>query len=407
MKRPISSAAVPSGGTIRVMRIIARLNIGGPAIHVCLLTAGMKTDGFSSQLVTGHVGANEGDMSYLAREYAVEPVFVRGLGREISLVDDVRAFATLVRLMRRERPHVVHTHTAKAGFLGRLAAALCGVPVIVHTFHGHTFRGYFGPLKTRLFILLEQITARITDVILTISERLRADLVGFRIAPPDKIRVIPLGLDLDRLVHLDRAQGRLRHDLGIPVDSPLIGIVGRLVRIKNHDLFLQAAHIVAEQIPQARFVVVGDGDRRAELEAAVHQMALADKILFLGWRREIELVYADLDILALTSDNEGTPVSIIEAMAARVPVVATRVGGVPDVLQDGALGTLVEPGDPDSLASAMQQMIRSGKDVRQLEKAQAIALETYSSQRLIADLQQLYRAQLQRAAGSGEQEAQA
>jgi glycosyltransferase involved in cell wall biosynthesis len=389
---------------VRVMRIIARLNIGGPAIHVCLLTAGLNDGGFSSKLVTGHIGPDEGDMSYLAHEYGVEPVYVSGLGREISILDDVRAFVTLVRLIRQERPHVVHTHTAKAGFLGRLAAALCGVPVIIHTFHGHTFRGYFGPLKTWLFITLEWLAGLLTGVILTISDRLRADLIHFRIAPAERIQVIPLGLDLDPLQDLTTARGRLRRDLGIGLEAPLVGIVGRLVQIKNHEMFLRAAQVIAGQYPMVRFVVVGDGDRRADLEELAQQYGLVEKLHFVGWQQDVTAIYADLDVLALTSDNEGTPVSIIEAMAARVPVVATAVGGVPDLLQNGVLGSLVAPGDADALAASIIDVLDAGRDEERLRKAQRVALEEYSSARLVADLKALYRDLLGRAgvrAGEG------
>jgi glycosyltransferase involved in cell wall biosynthesis len=385
------------GEPIRVMRIIARLNIGGPAIHVFLLTAGINGPEFSSTLVTGHIGPDEGDMSYLAGEYGVNPIFVRGLGRDISPLDDLRAFFALLRLMRRERPHVVHTHTAKAGFLGRITAALCGVPVIVHTFHGHVFWGYFGPTKTRLFMLLEQAMARVSTVILTISDRLRDDLIRFRIAPADKIQVVALGLDLDSLAPLDHLRGQLRRELGVDPAAPLVGIVGRLVPIKNHELFLASARLVIERVPEARFVIVGDGERRAELEALVEQIGLSEVVFFVGWRRDLTVIYADLDILALTSDNEGTPVSIIEAMAAQVPVIATEVGGVPDLLQNGELGRMIPTGDSEALAEALVRMIKSGKEPIRLRKAQQVALEIYSAQRLVAELEELYRALLERA----------
>jgi glycosyltransferase involved in cell wall biosynthesis len=391
-----SIQAVSGKRPVKVMRIIARLNIGGPAIHVCLLAAGMNGDGFTSQLVTGHIGPNEGDMSYLARDYGLEPIFVPGLGRELSLVGDIRAFIALVRLMRREHPQVVHTHTAKAGFLGRLAAGLCGVPVVVHTFHGHTFRGYFGPAKSRFFIILEQLAGRLADVILTVSERLRDELISFKIAPAAKIQVIPLGLDLAGLADLGGVRGRLRTKLGVGPATPLVGIVGRLVAIKNHEMFLQAAKKVLEQMPEARFVVVGDGDRHSELQDIAMQTGLGRAVYFCGWRRDLGTIYADLDLLALTSNNEGTPVSIIEAMAAGVPVVATAVGGVPDLLQNGVLGTLVAAGDVDGLSTAVLDALRSGPKLRRLKKAQKVALEQYSSQRLVADLKDLYRTLLDR-----------
>jgi glycosyltransferase involved in cell wall biosynthesis len=387
------SATSPLGtpeNPIKIMRIIARLNIGGPAIHVSLLAAGMNSGGFSSQLVTGHIGAGEGDMSYLAVDKGVAPIYINGLGREISWRDDLTALWALIRLIAREKPHVVHTHTAKAGFLGRLAAWVCRVPVIVHTFHGHTFHGYFGPLKTRIFIFLEQVAGRMSTIILTISDRLCEDLDRYKIAPRDKIQVIPLGLDLDWLSDLDAVRGQLRRQLRIDRATPLVGIVGRLVPIKNHDLFLRAASKVIAQDARVRFVVVGDGELRGQLEDRVREFGLGGHVDFIGWRRDLREVYADLDILALTSDNEGTPVSIIEAMAGCVPVVTTAVGGIPDLLERGEFGQLVAAGGADPFASAILDRLQAGRDEKQLDRARMAALERYGSQRLIADLEKLY-----------------
>lgn len=376
-------------GPIRVMRIIARLNIGGPAIHVSLVTARLQDAVFSSTLVTGQVGQAEGDMAYLARDLGVEPVVIPELGREISPLDDLKVLVTLICLMRRMRPHVVHTHTAKAGFLGRLAAYLSGVPVIVHTYHGHVFHGYFGPLETRVFVMLEQLAAGLSDAVLTISDILKCDLLAFHIAPQEKIRIVPLGLDLLSLTMLDGLRGVLQAELGYPLHTPLVAIVGRLVPIKNHDLFLAAAQQVALVMPEVRFVIVGDGDRRTELEALTRQLGLAHIVHFIGWRRDLPVIYADTSVLVLTSHNEGTPVSMLEAMAAGVPVVATAVGGVPDVLKGGRLGTLVSPGSVDAVAEAILAVLRTGEHPHVAE-AREWVLKQYDAARLIADLRQLY-----------------
>lgn len=376
---------------IKIMRIIARLNIGGPAIHVSLVTAGINDHGFSSTLVTGRVGPAEGDMTYLADQYGVMPFYLNGLGREISIFDDVEAFFGLVRLIAREKPDVVHTHTTKAGVLGRFAAWLCGVPVIVHTFHGHGFEGYVGPVQSRLFVILEQTTALMSTAILTISDGLKDALIRFRIAPPDKIKVVPLGLDLDWLLDLDPLRGRLREELALRPDARLIGIVGRLVNIKNHQLFLGAARKVADQDPTAHFVVVGDGVLRVELEQQARHLGLEKVVHFIGWQQKLDWIYADLDVLALTSHNEGTPVSIIEALAGQVPVVATAVGGVPDLLNHGEFGCLVEPGNVDAVAEAVLDCLKSGKTTERLALIRRQVLDRYSSARLTADLKHLYR----------------
>ncbi len=374
---------------VRVLRIIARLNIGGPAIHVSLLTAGMNDREFHSVLVTGRVGPGEGDMAYLAREKGIEPIIVGDLGREISPWSDFKTLIALIRLICREQPDIVHTHTAKAGLVGRLAAWLCRVPVIIHTFHGHAFEGYFNPIVTRTFVWLERLCGLFTTAILTVSSQLQEDLIQYKIAPRAKIRVMPLGLDLAPLAAVRRGPGEFRRELGVESGTPLIGIVGRLVPIKNHDLFLSAAAQVAQALPNAYFVVVGDGERRAELELAASTLGLARQIAFTGWRRDLPALYADLDLVVLTSRNEGTPVSLIEAMAAGVPVVATSVGGVPDLLAHGEFGALVPSEDSEALSAAIVTALTQ-PDPQRANRARQWILSTYGVERLIADIKHLY-----------------
>lgn len=371
------------------MRIIARLNIGGPAVHVALLTAGLNDDAFQSTLVTGVIGPEEGDMSYFARALGVEPVVIPTMQREIAPLADLRTLFALVRLIRRVRPNVVHTHTAKAGFIGRLAAFVAGVPVIVHTFHGHVFEGYFGRAKTGAFIQLERAAARISDAILTISDRLRDDLIRLRIAPPERIRVVPLGLPLAGLADLDGLRDSLRQEMGYSTDHRLVGMIGRLVPIKRHELFLAAARRVIDEVPQARFLIVGDGECRADLEAATAQLGLTEVVRFTGWRTDLAPVYADLDAVVISSLNEGTPVSIIEAMAAGVPVISTAVGGVPDLLREGELGRLVPPEDPAALAEAIVATLRSNPGPH-IAEARRWAVQQYGAERLVSDMRRLY-----------------
>ena len=367
----------------KIVRIIARLNIGGPAIHTVLTTAGIKN--FDTTLVAGQCGAEEGDMSYLARERGVEPMIIEELGREISPFDDVRAFARLVRVLRRERPDIVHTHTAKAGTLGRLAAIVARVPVRVHTFHGHVFDGYFPPWKTRVFLLIERTLARFTDRILTVSDGQRSDLAErYQIADAERIEVVPLGLDLEPLLGCEQHRGQLRKELG--TDAPLVGIVGRMVPIKNHELFFAAA----AQVPKAHFVVVGGGEREVELRAVVEELGIADRTHFIGWRRDLDRVYADLDVVVLTSKNEGTPVALIEAMTAGVPVVATAVGGVPDLLGHGQRGDLVPaPFEPAEIAAAIGRALMPAARER-AARLRAQTVENFGASRLCKDLENLY-----------------
>ncbi len=372
------------------MRVIARLNVGGPAIHVIRLTERLGPPRFESALVCGQIGPHEGDMSYLARAHGVRPIVIPALGREIAPLRDLSTLWRLWRLMRAYRPHVVHTHTAKAGFVGRVAARLAGVPVVVHTFHGHVFHGYFGPVKTRLFIFLERFCARLSDRVLTVSDRLKEELTGYGIAPADRITVIPLGLDLAPFATTPRRAGALRRELGLSDATPLVGIVGRLVPIKNHRLFLEAATQVNAA---AHFVIVGDGECRADLEARAQALGLAERVHFLGWRDADRLpaIYSDLDTLVISSDNEGTPVSIIEAMAAGAPVVSTAVGGVSDLIDDGRTGVLVPPGDAPALADAMNRLLHEPARAQALaETARPPALARFGIDRLAEDLAGLY-----------------
>lgn len=374
---------------IRILRIIARLNVGGPAIHVTLLTEKLDAPDYASTLVCGNIGADEGDMIYYAEAHGVQPVILPELGRSLHPLRDLVTIWKVYRLIRRLKPDIVHTHTAKAGFVGRVAAWLAGVPVIVHTFHGHVFQGYFSPTMTRVFINLERMTARMSGTVITLTEGLRRELAEqYRITDSSHITVLPLGLDLAPFAATPRKNGGFRRQYNIPADAPLIGIVGRLVPVKNHNLFVEAAAKVRAQRPDARFVIVGDGEQRAEIEAQVAALDLRDAVTFTGWIQDVAPVYADLDVNVISSLNEGTPVSVIESLAAGCPVVATAVGGLPDLLDQGALGTLTPSGDADALANALIAALDNPPDG---SKAQQLVLERYGIDRLVRDLDSLYR----------------
>ena len=378
---------------IRVLRLIARLNIGGPAIHVVTLTAGLDPARYESRLVTGMPAPHEGDMSYLAAAAGIELFVLPELGRDVAVFDDAVTVIRLVRLMREFRPHIVHTHTAKAGAVGRLAARLARVPVVVHTFHGHVFTGYFGPIKTRLTILTERALARMSDRVVTLSERLRDEIAEHGVARRERIEVIPLGLDLAAMAStVSRLRGRFRTALDIKPDERLIGSVGRLTPIKNVRLLLRAARALRAAGWRMRFVIVGDGELRADLEAEARALRLNGDVIFTGWRQDLPAVYADLDLLVNTSLNEGTPVAVIEAMAAGVPVVATRVGGVPDLITDGVTGTLVPSDDTAALTSALVERIERADDSRRMAAAAcADVVGRYSTGGLIRNMDALYR----------------
>ncbi|MBI5210960.1 MAG: glycosyltransferase [Elusimicrobia bacterium] len=375
----------------KIVRIMDRLNTGGPAIHAILLARRFSAGPWSSVLVVGRESPGEGSMLDLAERSGVQPIVIPSLGRELGLWRDIATFCKLFLLIRREKPDVVHTHKSKAGALGRLAARLCGVPVVVHTFHGHVLHGYFGPLKSLVFRLIERFLAKMTDRIIAVSQKVKEDLVRHGVAREDAIEVVPLGLDLGKFLRGARGGGTLRRELGLGPDVPLVGIVARLVPIKRLDLFLQAARAVKDASPEARFVVVGDGELRPALEATAASLGLKDGVRFLGFRDDLEAIYPDLDVLTLTSDNEGSPVSLIEGLAAGCAVAAFNVGGVQDVVKDGRTGVLTPAGDARALANAVLELLAdSARRGRLGEAGRADIAGRFSVERLVADLDALY-----------------
>lgn len=384
---------------LRVARVISRLNVGGPAIHTILLAAGLDPGGFESRLYVGTPGPAEGDLSPLARARGVEPVSVPGLGRSIHPGRDLAALARLAREFRDLRPHIVHTHAAKAGALGRVAARLARVPITLHTFHGHVLRGYFDPVTTAAFRGIERVLGRRTTRIIALSPGQREELLAMGIGRPDRVCVVPLGLELDRFLEAQAHRGALRRHLGLPPEAKLVGIVARLVPIKDHASFIAAAARVARADPSVHFVLAGDGPIRAGLEVAAAEAGLGSRVHFLGWWEDLPALYADLDVVALASRNEGTPVSLLEAMAAGVPVVATAVGGVPDVVCHGETGLLVPPGDPAALAAALASLLGDPERRCTLGLAgRRAAFPAYDAKGLIARIEALY---LELAAGPG------
>lgn len=380
-----------SSSPIRVVHLIARLNIGGAAVVVSLMAAHQRPPEFETMLVCGRIGETEGDMQYYAEQLGIQPIFIPELGRELHPLRDIVTIWKVYRLLRRLKPDVVHTHTSKAGFVGRIAARLAGVPVIVHTFHGHVFYGVFrgshARLMERISIALERFAAAFCDRIVTLSDRLRDELADrFHITQKSRITVVPIPVDLTALIKMPRRAGTFRAAWNIPANAPLIGLVGRLVPMKNPELFVQAAAQVKAHQPDAYFVIVGDGELRAEVERLA--ASLGQSVIFTGWQQDMPAIYSDLDVLAVSSQNEGTPVTLIEAVTARCPVVATAVGGVPDLLSDGALGTLVPPDDAVALANAILAALRQPPD---MEQASQVMRDRHDAANVTQQLGALYR----------------
>jgi glycosyltransferase involved in cell wall biosynthesis len=390
---PAEDAARPR---VRVLRVIARLNVGGPALHAVLLAERLDPARYETRLVAGRVGDEEGDYLDLHGAVPAGLVSIPSLGRDLRGGRDWSAFVSLVRLIREFRPHVVHTHTAKAGALGRLAAAVCRVPVVVHTYHGHVFDAYFSPGMTRLVVAAERALAWRTHAIVAVTERVRRDVLVRGIGRPDRVVVVPLGLDLERLAAAPARRGELRRELGVDATTPLVGIVARLVPIKAHETFLEAVRAIAPVRPDAVFLIVGDGERRAALEAQVRALGLGPglgaRVRFLGWRADLDRLYADLDVVVLTSKNEGSPVALIEAMAAGRPVVSTAAGGVADVVTDGETGLVVPVGDAAAVARAVLHLLDDPADAARLGAAARDAVvPRFSSARLVDDIDALYQ----------------
>jgi glycosyltransferase involved in cell wall biosynthesis len=383
---------------IRVLRVISRLNIGGPAIHVALLSRPSSSDRIESLLVTGLENPGEGTMIEFVRSQGVEPVIIPELVAD-SLIGprDLVALWRLVRLIRQFRPDIVDTHTAKAGFIGRIAGALTGVPVRIHTFHGHVLQGYYSATKNTVFRRVEKALARLSTRLIAVSDRVKLDLIEYGVARPEKIEVIPLGLDLSPFLNSSTLRGSFKRELGLPESALLVGIVSRIFAIKNHALFVDAAARVTKELPDARFVVVGDGALRADMEERARHLGLDGRVIFTGWRRDLPAIYADLAALVISSNNEGTPFSAIEAMAAAVPVVGTRVGGMPDLIREGTTGILVPPRDADAMSAALVSLLKNSDRRRRMGDAARADVETrFDVARMLTETHALYEACLRK-----------
>ncbi len=372
--------------------------MGGPALHVAYLSAGLKDRGYDTTLVAGSLAAGEESMAGVAGRLGVPIVTVPDLHREISPLRDLRAVYHVAGLIRELRPQILHTHTAKAGTIGRLAAILAGdagPPIVVHTFHGHVLRGYFGPVRSTFFRLLEHLLARRTTALVAVSPEVRDDLVALGVAPAEKFTVVRLGIELrERVGSLDGAgQGlETRRLLGIAPDRFVVGWIGRMTGVKRTDDVLLAVRRLRDRGVDAVLCMVGDGPDREAVERRARELGIVRSSLFLGYQDEVAPYYAAFDALILPSANEGTPVSAIEALAGGRPVVATRVGGVPDVVRDGVDGFLVKPGDVDAMAERLA-ILAADSDLRRRmgEAGSASVRERYAVERLLDDMDAVYR----------------
>lgn len=388
---PVLMRASREPERIRILRVIARMNVGGPAIHVTALHSRLNPQRFESMLVSGSENTDEGSMYDYAAARGVFPTIVPEMRGVATLAPrDGVALARLVRIAREFRPHIVDTHTAKAGFLGRLAAQIAGVPAVVHTYHGHVLHGYYGGLRTTILRGMERGLAQLTDRIIAVSHQIKAELVEHGIAPADRIQVVPLGLELEPFLNCESRRGEFHREFGLSAGTPLIGIVGRVFPIKNHRLFLNTMSSVGSVHPDARFVIVGDGMLRPAMEDLARELGIRERTIFTGWRQDLPTIYAALRILVVSSDNEGTPMSAIEAMASGVPVVATRVGGLPDLVKHGQSGLLVPANDAPAMADAVCQLLSNTTRHDAMGQRARLDAAQFSVERLAADMERLY-----------------
>jgi glycosyltransferase involved in cell wall biosynthesis len=384
-------------GPIRVIRAIGRLNVGGPSIQAITLTRHLEPLGYDTTLVRGVEGPREGSMDDLARELGVRPRLIGDLRRSLGPRDLV-ALVRMTRLLRDIRPHIVHTHAAKAGAVGRMACMLAGdwaPPIRVHTFHGHVLSEYFSPTTSALFRGIERGLARRTTRLIAVSDEVRADLLRLSIAPLDKIEVVRLGLDLDRFrLSVDderRERARVRAELGLPFGAGVVLLVARLVQIKRVDRFLRIAARVASRT-DAFFVIVGDGDLSEELHRSGEAQALGARLTWAGMRSDMPALMAAADVVVLTSDNEGTPVSLIEAHASGRPAVSSGVGGVSSVVVDQATGYVVPRGDEERFSDRVIALLQDGALARRLgQTGRGHVHKRFALDRLVRDIDGLYR----------------
>jgi glycosyltransferase involved in cell wall biosynthesis len=374
----------------KILRIITRLNIGGPTLHVVNLTYGL--DDFETILVSGQIESHETDMSFYAEKNNVPVRYITNMSRELNFFSDLNSFWKLYRMILAEKPDIVHTHTAKAGTLGRIAARLAGVKHIYHTFHGNVFKGFFSPAKSKFFICIERILAKFTTKIIAISEKQKQELIEFGITKPENIVVIKLGFEFSHVTATEADAGKFRSKYNVPSDATLVAVIARVTAIKNHQLFLDIAEHFRDK--NVYFAIVGDGDLRDEIQSEIDKRELK-KVFITGFITELKPVYADIDIAMITSYNEGTPVALIETMANGKIVMSTNVGGISDFVENNVSGFYFDSFAAAPFVEKLNLFLENKLDTLAIsEKAKLSALNTFSISRLLPDIRKLYAGEL-------------
>jgi len=378
---------------IRLLRLLGRMNVCGPSRHVVNLVRAMPGLGYETRLLTGAPATSEGSMLAWAQGQGVNPRIVHHLDRPVMPLADLAAFQQIVREIREFRPHVVHTHTTKAGCLGRLAAVICGVPAIFHTYHGFIFTGYFSRPVSQIVVAIERFLAKFTDRLITLTPGLGAELASrLKISNNQKIEAVTLGLDLAKNLALPRKSMGWRRSIGLRDNHFVIGIVGRIVPVKNHALLLKTFARLTKLQPDMQLVIAGGGELEPELRLMASNLEIADRVHFCGVNFNIEEVYSDIDLLVLSSRNEGTPVVLIEAIASGCPVASTNVGGVAEILENGQNGFIL-PNDPEGFALGLENVVKTCRSQnRSYSDSFRISwAERYSIEAMAGRLDAIYR----------------
>ncbi len=380
---------------IKVLRIINRFNLGGPIYNVTFLSKFLPSN-YETKLVGGCAINTEFDARFILQNYEISAEILPSMSRKINLIDDFKAFIQIVRIIKSFKPDIVHTHASKAGILGRIAARLMGVPVIVHTYHGHVFHGYFHPMINRIIVFIERLLGKISTTIITISSTQYTEITDtYRIVPSNKACIIPLGFDLTRFEASKVNRDTIRKELNLKSNQTAVAIVGRLAPIKNHHLFIDAAAITHKKHPEEFiFFIIGDGELRDALKSYVSNSypTLVNSIVFMSWVKDMTGCYPAMDIVCLTSLNEGTPVSLIEAQASGIPVISTNVGGVKDIIVEKKTGIILKEKSAEELSKHLIDLhINENLRVKMSQNACNFVKEQFSYQRLVTDVDLLYK----------------
>lgn len=384
---------------IKVLHLITRLDKGGSAENTLLTALGLDKNRYKVLLAKGpstesKMGLRERmevDKSLqIAQSDGVGIINIPRLMRRIDLLYDFISFIKILKIIRSEKPQIVHTHTSKAGLLGRLAAFVAKTPIIIHTPHGHIFYGYFGRVTSYFFVLVERLLAKITDKIISLTNQEELDHVRFKIAPSEKFISIHSGVDIQRFISAKSGRDGLKESFGIMPQSLVVGTVGRLVPIKGHKYLIEAAPKILKEVPGVRFVLVGDGNLRPKLQRLTHTLNIQDAFLFLHWRSDIPKIINMFDLFALPSLNEGMGKVLVEAMAAGKPIVASDTGGIPDLVTHGYNGLLVPPGNPSRLAEAIVTLLKDSNRRQEIGKNGKLLAQRYSLESMVEKIETLY-----------------